>query len=185
MRVHFASILALAMLAACADMSGLGGHKQFACKAPPGVHCESLSATYYNSIANNLPAQRHTTNAADNFTIHGASAVSALADTVAPPPGLTTTALRAPGREMRIWIKAWEDDERDLVDQSYVYLVVDEGRWRVAHVQQRERNAFTRLAPPQELPVPEIAAPAQSERPAQNLPAVLTPAAEPPASIGK
>jgi hypothetical protein len=39
-------------------MSGLSGSSDYACKAPDGVTCDSVSGTYANAIHNNLPSQR-------------------------------------------------------------------------------------------------------------------------------
>lgn len=45
-------------LAACTNMSGLGGGSEFQCKAPEGVPCQSISGVHHNDRAGNLPAQR-------------------------------------------------------------------------------------------------------------------------------
>ena len=45
-------------LAGCMSLSGLSGNSSYACKAPDGVTCQSVSGTYANAVANNLPAQR-------------------------------------------------------------------------------------------------------------------------------
>ena len=46
-------------LGACASINGVtGSTDKFACKAPDGVACNSLSGTYANAQANNLPSQR-------------------------------------------------------------------------------------------------------------------------------
>ena len=185
MKIHCLSTIVLAFLGGCADMSGLGGTKHFACKAPVGVHCESLSATYHNSIANNSPAQRGRTGPASKTT--GEASISASVQRTSSPPalGLAPAALRVPGREMRIWIKAWQDDERDLVDQSYVYLVVDQGQWRVAHVQQRERDSFARVVPPQPVPAQDVALPVQPGQSAPVAPTSFAPPEEPAEPTGK
>ena len=86
---------------------------------------------------------------------------------------------------MRIWIKAWQDEDKDLADQSYVYLVVNEGQWRVAHVQQQERDAFARLTPPQSVAKPESALPAQPTEPTPVVPAPTALAGEAGESSGR
>jgi conjugal transfer pilus assembly protein TraV len=175
MKTHCATLAFLALTAGCSDLSGLGGTSQFACKAPVGVHCESLSATYYNSVANNLPAQRRTPASSgkiNNATRDPQPATNQAAD--GPAPGFAPVALRSPSREMRIWIKAWQDEDKDLTDQSYVYLVVNEGQWRVAHVQQQERDAFARLTPPLSVAKAEGAALAQPVAPTPMAPAPAT-----------
>ena len=186
MKIRCATLACLVLAAGCGDMSGLGGTSQFACKAPVGVHCESLSATYYNSLANNLPAQRRlpstsgrTNNAMRDLLPTANQIVTGSA------PGFAPVGLRSPGREMRIWIKAWQDEDKDLADQSYVYLVVNEGQWRVAHVQQQARNAFARLTPPQSVAKPESVMPAQPTVPTPVVPAPTALAGEASESSGR
>lgn len=160
MEIRIAFPLALTLIAGCADMSGLGGGSKFACKAPAGVHCESLSATYHNSLANNLPAQQPRAPSPDKTSGKtGGEAPGGRDAGMAPSPGFAPMALRAPGREMRIWIKAWQDDDKDLADQSYVYLVATEGHWRVSHVQRKERDAVVRPAPPASTAAPDSTPP--------------------------
>jgi len=174
MKTRCAAIVVLALSAGCADMSGLGGTSHFSCKAPVGVHCESLSATYYNSLANTPPDRRRLP-AISSKPINGEKSLQApTTQSAGGASGFAPLALRAPGREMRIWIKAWQDEDKDLADQSFVYLVVNEGQWRVAHVQQQERDMFARLAPPQSAANVESAAPAQ---PASPPPASAAPVA--------
>lgn len=45
-------------LAACVNMSGLSGGSKYACAAPEGVACDSVSGTYANALHENLPSQR-------------------------------------------------------------------------------------------------------------------------------
>lgn len=47
-----------ASLGGCGSLTGLDGSSTYACQAPEGVRCQSVSGTYYNSLKNNLPAQR-------------------------------------------------------------------------------------------------------------------------------
>jgi conjugal transfer pilus assembly protein TraV len=51
-------LLCAALLSGCAGITGLDGSSDYACKAPEGVKCDSVSGTYYNAIQNNLPSQR-------------------------------------------------------------------------------------------------------------------------------
>ena len=55
--------LCAALLAGCSSITGLDGSSQYACKAPEGVKCDSVSGNYYNALQNNLPAQRKPTGA--------------------------------------------------------------------------------------------------------------------------
>lgn len=128
------------LLSACGNLSGLDGSSKFSCKAPEGVHCTSVTANYYNrgSASTGEVARRE-----------GAELrPAAPAPQPAMAPGPDPVALRSPVRVLRLWVKAWEDSDRDLVDQSYVYVRVDDGRWQVAHVQRAEREAYAPLRPP-------------------------------------
>jgi len=132
-------------LAGCANMAGLGGSSNYACQAPEGVTCNSVSGVYANAVRNNLPSQR----------------ARAAAQASAPASGLPSAAVRAPGAEpssdeelrsrpriLRLWFKPWEDADGDLFDQGYVYVQVDAGRWQVDHVRRRIRESFAPVRPP-------------------------------------
>jgi conjugal transfer pilus assembly protein TraV len=136
-------------LAGCMSLSGLSGNSSYACKAPDGVTCQSVSGTYANAVANNLPAQRAraTPSAAPELAppAPAASAPRARnASTDAAPP----LPLRSEPRILRLWFKPWEDADRDLYDQGYVYVQVDGGRWLVDHAQRAIREAYAPVRAP-------------------------------------
>lgn len=140
------------LLSACGNLTGLDGSSKFSCKAPEGVHCTSVTANYYN---------RGPAGAGDGKRpeVEGEQS-SALAPQTAMAPGLDPVALRSPVRVLRLWVKAWEDSDRDLVDQSFVYVRVDDGHWRAAHVRRAEHEAYAPLRPPAApAPGPAAAAP--------------------------
>ena len=165
-------------LAGCMNMSGLSGNSKYACAAPEGVACDSVSGTYTNALHHHLPSQQ-------------ASAARGESREVAPEPGSSpparqpiagaprsiadggaegapALALRSQARVLRLWTKPWEDADGDLWDQGYVYVQVDAGRWQIDHVRQRIRDQYAPLRPP---PAAAPAAPS-SGAPA---PAGLTP----------
>jgi conjugal transfer pilus assembly protein TraV len=151
------------MLSGCMSMSGLSGSSSYACKAPDGVTCDSVSGTYANAVQNNLPSQRRTAGAipgtpqAPRATegIAGAAAAGAagaaasrIAVSPSAPPAPTAMPLRSSARILRLWFKPWEDADRDLHDQGYVYVRVDDGQWLVEHAQRQIRDAYAPLRPP-------------------------------------
>ena len=140
---------ATVLLAACTNMSGLSGSSSFACKAPDGVTCDSVSGTYANAVQNNLPSQRPKPEAASSPAA-AASAVPAARGSPprAPVPALSPTTLRSSPRVLRLWFKPWEDADRDLYDQGYVYVQIDGGQWLIEHAQRRIREAYAPLRPP-------------------------------------
>jgi len=56
--------------------------------------------------------------------------------------------IRSSARILRLWFKPWEDADRDLHDQGYVYVRVDDGHWLVEHAQRQIREAYAPLRPP-------------------------------------
>lgn len=180
-----ASVLLAWMLSGCMSLSGLSGSSSYACKAPDGVTCDSVSGTYANAVQNNLPSQRRTagaspgTSAARGATegIAGKAAGSAAGATtsrIAVPtsaPSLPTAMpLRSSARILRLWFKPWEDADRDLHDQGYLYVRVDDGQWLVEHVQRQIRDAFAPLRPPRHQAdgVSESRDPRSSTQPSRN-----------------
>ena len=129
--------LLAAMLPACSNMSGLDANNQFACKAPDGILCESMSGIYANAQAKNLPGQR---------VSHGPGRPSEPGATVSSGvltrPIESGTPIRSAPRLLRVWFAPWEDSDGDLHDQSYVYLPVDTGRWLIEHNRRRIQDAY-------------------------------------------
>lgn len=151
------------LLAGCTSMSGLSASSSYACKAPEGVACDSVSGTYANALQNNLPSQRRQASKDSGPSTarsdEAASVAPAAGSAGLPPTPLT---LRSAPRVIRLWIKPWEDADHDLYDQSYVYVQVDGGRWQIGHVQRQIRDAYAPLkAPPR-------TAQAQEQAPASN-----------------
>ncbi|MDI9695375.1 type IV conjugative transfer system lipoprotein TraV [Burkholderia cenocepacia] len=160
-----ALITAAAICLAGCSFSGLDASNKFSCKAPDGVACASMSGVYANLRANNLPGQQIS---------HGASLATT---TKTPAPGsavlsrplFSGSPIRSAPRELRLWFAPWEDADGDLYDQSYAYLVIDNGQWLIAHNQRRIRDLYR--------PAPGIAVRDGAGAPA----AVLPPAA--PAAV--
>ncbi len=153
--LRIGALCLLLPLGACMNMSGLGGDSKYACKAPEGVACDSVSGTYANAVHNNLPGQRAKRSAAPRKEASEAnppeSALPAPSSGAASisDPTVTPSPLRSQARLLRLWIKPWEDADRDLHDQGYVYVRVDDGQWLVEHAQRQIRDAYAPLkAPP-------------------------------------
>jgi len=139
----------VASLAGCMSLSGLSGNSSYACKAPDGVTCQSVSGTYANAVANNLPAQRtRATPTATPASAPPSSAASAPAVRSASADAAQALPLRSSPRILRLWFKPWEDADRDLYDQGYVYVQVDGGRWLVDHAQRAIREAYAPIRAP-------------------------------------
>lgn len=175
-------------LSACVSMSGLGGQSDYACKAPAGVTCESVSGVYANAAADKLPSQRRrASTAVSSATVapappappapSTAATIAATVATSAPPPSATGLPLRSSPRILRLWFKPWEDADGDLFDQGYLYVQIDAGRWLVEHAQRaiREshapvRAAAARAASDASSSPPSSSSPATPQRPDHLIP---------------
>lgn len=143
------ALTALFVLSGCGSMSGYDANSGFACKAPDGVLCESMTGVYANAEQNNLPGQRvrHGSNDADKTTD------ATQDDSVVLTKPLTSgTPIRSAPRVLRVWFAPWEDTDGDLHDQSYVYLPVDSGHWLVEHNRRRIQDAYRPVYAPAKTP---------------------------------
>ncbi len=169
----------LLSLSGCMNLSGLGGSSDYACKAPDGVTCTSVSGTYANAVQDNLPAQvakrRMAAKSNGEPSTHPApgapqprlapalASAKATVPPVAQSPSLALP-LRSSARILRLWFKPWEDADRDLYDQGYVYVQIDAGQWLIDHAQRQIRDAYAPIRPPMGAPV-KPATPEQSTSP--------------------
>jgi len=164
-------------LGACMNMSGLGGDSKYACKAPEGVACDSVSGTYANAIHHNLPSQRARRTPAARPDELGERVPEATMRAASPATagdsrlGVTPSPLRSQARVLRMWIKPWEDADGDLYDQGYVYVQVDNGQWLIDHVQRQIREAYAPLKPPPNFPSQSAPDTATESNPGGNSPA--------------
>lgn len=148
----------------CASMAGVGGSAQFACKAPLGVQCDSVSGTYYNALQQNLPSQQKSAPEASaaptvmdqlvgkraalpKYSGNSAALASPAMNTFAAMREVSAP-LRSPARVLRLWIKPWEDSDGDLHSQSYVYVPIDAGRWLIDHHRAPSRAAYAPVKAP-------------------------------------
>lgn len=150
----------LGLLSGCTNMSGVGGGSKYACKAPEGVACDSVSGTYANALHNNLPSQRQSgetstqsqpstpsQSTAPRRTLLPSAPALASTGTLTPTQGAVSP-LRSQARILRLWTKPWEDADGDLYDQGYVYVQINNGQWMIDHVQRQIRDAYAPLRPP-------------------------------------
>jgi conjugal transfer pilus assembly protein TraV len=155
----FPLVAAVSILSGCGSMTGFTESKsQFACKAPDGVTCTSVSGVYANAMQNNLPAQQTRSRSAP-----AAAALPVPTGGAAFPIVAAGMPIRSQARMLRIWVAPWRDEDDTLHDQSYMYIMVDPGRWLVER--SRESTVKTTLARLQPLGRPRSTAQAASEQP--------------------
>ena len=135
---------AVVALSGCSSMSGFDAKSEFACKAPDGILCESMSGIYANAQAKNLPGQRVNARGEAPVALSQAKAGS----NVMTKPIYSGTPIRSAPRLLRVWFAPWEDTDGDLHDQSYVYLPVDSGRWLIEHNRRRIQDNYRPVRAP-------------------------------------
>lgn len=146
-------VIATVGLAGCTSISGLSGGSGYACKAPEGVACDSVSGTYANSVADRLPGRRTSAGSSappQPAAVTAPKATSLPSQRTADLP-IPAASLRSTPRVLRLWVKPWEDADGDLIDQSYVYVQIDSGQWLIEHAQRQIREAYAPVKPPPRL----------------------------------
>jgi len=167
---NMAAVGVALVLGGCTNLSGLSGKKDFACEAPDGVSCMSISGVSANVDRGNLPSyikqkeKDELTGAMINGSKESKDAEREAKGrgkplplpayspdaTLSPATMLTVgsgTPVRVPPKEMRIWIAPTEDTDGDLHEQRYIYVVVNDGRWMVDATRLNTRNKYTQFQP--------------------------------------
>lgn len=185
LRLVLGPVATVILLAGCANFSGLGGDSKYACKAPEGVACDSVSGTYANALQNNLPGQRRQAQrlpasdsvAAPPAAMHRVPLIplTAMDASTGSPQPAATVSLRSQARVLRLWTKPWEDADGDLYDQGYVYVQVSAGQWLIDHVQRQIRDAFAPLRAPANAKGPGGSRDSDPDAAASTQPAPLRP----------
>jgi len=165
-----AVLLLLPTLTACANMAGLDGKSEFACKAPDGVVCTSVSGVYANTLAGTLPARREGYAQSEAPDSASEAKPKGPADPLKPysaePPAGTApaagTPLLSPPRVLRLWLAPWVDEDGDLHDQAYLYVMWHRGAWQLGHTEAGIRRQFAPIAP---VSAPPVTAPAGVRNP--------------------
>ena len=172
MRLGFtaAVVVFAGTLSGCTSlMSGIGGSERYACKAPEGVACTSVSGAYANSVQGAPQhAQLPATKPPASPPLY---AVTSIARGSAGSSMAPATSIRSNPRLLRVWVAPWEDSDGDLHEEAILHVIVDTGRWLVDHVRPTPRSRIDAVAPPlptRESPPPAL--PAEVPVPATRLP---------------
>lgn len=136
---------AIVLLSGCMSVSGLDANSNFACKAPDGVLCESMSGIYANAEQNNLPGQRVHHSHSSTVPVELSSAKKQV---VLTKPINSGTPIRSTPKVLRVWFSPWQDTDGDLHDQSYVYLTIDTGHWLIEHNRHRIQETYKPIHAP-------------------------------------
>jgi conjugal transfer pilus assembly protein TraV len=140
-----AVLLLLPALSACANMAGLDGKSEFACRAPDGVVCTSVSGVYANTLAGTLPTRPA------SETDPKPPAAEPRSYGARPPAGTAPAAgtpLLSHPKVLRLWLAPWVDEDGDLYDQAYLYVMWHRGEWQLPHTEAGIRRQFAPVSAP-------------------------------------
>ncbi len=111
------ALLAGIVLAGCGTDQG----GTLSCPNPGLTGCDSLSEVYERTVG--------------NYTDHQPAQIRKLRNIeVANPPNLD------PPRVIKVWIAPWEDEDGDLHDYQYLYLIIEQPSWNLDHWQANKAN---------------------------------------------
>ena len=136
MRLKALSItVAILILSGCSTltMSGIGGSEKFRCSNAwnsDDPYCESISSNYKASVAGVLKDGMKR-QVGQPYTVQSARTLML---TQAYSSG---TPVRSQSEIARIWVAPYLDTDGDLNDQSFTYVVLNQGDWLIAHNQQQ------------------------------------------------
>ncbi len=132
-----ALIFALALSGCASTLSGVGGADGYACKAPEGALCTSVSGVYANANQG-MPKPAKT----PEHPFQTVTPVIYDATSTAPDKSaaLIGGPIRSNPRVLRLWIAPWEDADGDLHEAALVHVVMDTGRWLIEHVRPAARS---------------------------------------------
>ncbi len=153
MNIRVFLIVAWILLLGGCSFSGLSGSSQFACKAPEGVNCNSVSGVYANSLENNLPSQQKgkkekASEDKDGYFQNSTDKPRAIKASLSVPGGVIQDSsadvmpLRSDPKVIRIWIAPYTGAEDEFHDQSFIYTVVDDGRWLIERSREKIRAQY-------------------------------------------
>lgn len=140
-------LLVAVLFEGCTSLSGVGGEAQYACPAPRGIQCGSVSANYRQSLHRDFASQAQATGVNSAAQLNNMS----LPPTSTPTSSATVdsaTPLRSPPHILKLWVAPWEDRDGVLHDAAFVFVPIDHGRWLLDHVPARTSPLTRNVKPP-------------------------------------
>lgn len=134
LRKWLAACVLLPVLTGCMSFSGYGGTDKFRCsndfdgKASDDPYCGSITSNYGDSVAGLL---------SDGYRNSSEPATEKSVRTLMNTRGYDSgTPVRSQNEIARVWIAPFLDTDGDLIDQNFVYVVLNQGKWLIEHNQQ-------------------------------------------------
>lgn len=153
------NLFALTSLTTLIMLSGCSTTPRYACNAPDGGKCQSVTAAYQAALGTKAKAEKSS---------NGTNATQAKpAVTQYIPEGV---AIRSMPQVMRVWLAPWEDNNGVFHDQSYNYFVADAGEWTLRANVERNiyANGYMALERPTEKAAVDSSTAKKTEKPAMT-----------------
>jgi len=117
-------------------LSLTGCATKYPCQEPGGISCQPVSEIYAKSNYNNKESQ-----ASMKKGKYSKKELKYSSTVEANQP------VRTENKTIRIWFAPWVDNKDVFHDQSFVYLVVDRGRWLIEEERSRLINKYKAKKP--------------------------------------
>lgn len=127
-------------LTGCMSLSGYGGTDTFRCSnqfdesGTDDPYCGSISSNYSDSVAGLLSGGRRSSSEPATE-----QSIRTLMNTRGYESG---TPIRSQNEIARVWVAPFLDTDGDLIDQNFVYVVLNQGKWLIEHNQQKIVNEY-------------------------------------------
>ena len=134
-----------AFLSSCTSLSGVGGDAHYACPAPQGVQCGSVTANYQQSLHRDFPPRGPTERIA--LVAENANAATMTTARLANADADPATPLYSPPRILTLWVAPWEDRDNVLHDAAFVHVPIDQWHWLIDHFRPPARLESRAIRP--------------------------------------
>ncbi len=106
--------MAAALFSGCAT--------QYPCQEPGGISCKPVSAIY---------AQKYETKSNEQSQVETDNSYIGYPNKIQ-----ASDPVRTYNKTVRVWLAPWVDDKDVFHDQSFIYMVVHSGHWRIENTQR-------------------------------------------------
>lgn len=111
---------------------------KYGCPAPDGVTCKPISEVYSSKGGQSTPNDPNRSGTPGRPGVGDRERPKSFTDPRSPTPDPRLPApdsaavpIRSAPKVMRVWVAPWIDEEGDLHQEGYIYLVVNQGEWAV------------------------------------------------------
>jgi conjugal transfer pilus assembly protein TraV len=130
----------------------IGCGVKYGCPAPDGVQCKPISEVYSSTLLAKGQFQERSTGEAKSKKGSLPKPASPAMESLPGLPSIPPAPIRSAPKILRVWVAPWIDAEGDLHQESYIYIVVDQGKWAIGLPAMESQAAPTLKISPEDSP---------------------------------